>query len=41
MKGFAEMIPGAQFVMIPDAGHMAPMEQPELVNAAIRQFLGR
>jgi pimeloyl-ACP methyl ester carboxylesterase len=41
MKGFTEMIPGAEFVMITDAGHMAPMEKPELVNAAIRQFLSR
>jgi len=40
MKAFAELIPQAQFVMIPGAGHMAPMEQPALVNSALRQFLG-
>ena len=39
MKAFAELIPQAEFVMIPNAGHMAPMEQPELVNAALRRFL--
>jgi pimeloyl-ACP methyl ester carboxylesterase len=26
-------------VEIPAAGHMAPMEQPEQVNAALLQFL--
>jgi pimeloyl-ACP methyl ester carboxylesterase len=40
MKAMAERIPHAKYVAIPDAGHMAPMEQPALVNDAIRQFLG-
>lgn len=40
MKTLAERIPHARFVVIPDAGHMAPMEQPAVVNDAIRQFLG-
>lgn len=40
MKAFAELIPQSEFVMIPNAGHMAPMEQPELVNAALRRFIG-
>lgn len=39
MRGLAEAIPGSQFVEVPQAGHMAPLEQPEAVNAAIRQFL--
>ena len=39
MKIIAEQIPNAKFVVIPNAGHMAPMEQPETVNAAIRQFM--
>jgi len=39
MKSFAVQIPGAVFVEIPLAGHMAPMEQPRLVNAALRAFL--
>jgi pimeloyl-ACP methyl ester carboxylesterase len=39
MRGIAEGIRGAQFVEIPDAGHMAPLENPEAVNAAINQFL--
>jgi pimeloyl-ACP methyl ester carboxylesterase len=40
MKSIAEKIPNAQFVQVPRAGHMSPMEQPEIVNAAIRKFLG-
>ena len=40
MKSIADLIPNAEFVQIPNAGHMAPMEQPELVNAAIRRFVG-
>lgn len=39
MKAFSELIPQARFALIPRAGHMSPMEQPEAVNAAIRQFL--
>ena len=39
MKSFAEMMPNARFVSIPNAGHMAPMENPTAVNAAIREFL--
>lgn len=40
MQGFAERIPGATCVVIPNAGHMSPMEQPTLFNAALRAFLG-
>jgi pimeloyl-ACP methyl ester carboxylesterase len=32
-------IPGAQLVVIPGAGHMTPIEQPEAVTAAIRDWL--
>lgn len=34
-------IPNAQLEIIPNAGHMSPMENPDAVNAAIRKFLGR
>jgi pimeloyl-ACP methyl ester carboxylesterase len=34
-------IPRSEVVLIRNAGHMSPMEQPEQVNAAIRQFLDR
>ena len=39
MRSIADSIPGAQFVVIPDAGHMAPLEAPSAVNAAIEGFL--
>ena len=39
MKAFASALPSARFVLIPDAGHMAPMENPDVVNRAIREFL--
>lgn len=38
-KQMASNIPGARFVAIADAGHLSPMENPEAVNAAIRDFL--
>ncbi len=39
MKADAERVPGARLVIIPRAGHMAPMERPAAVNAAIAEFL--
>jgi 3-oxoadipate enol-lactonase len=39
MLQIAESLPNAQFVEIADAGHMAPLERPEAVNVAIRQFV--
>lgn len=39
MKAFAELLPNSRFVLIPNAGHMAPMENPSAVNAAMREFL--
>lgn len=38
MRSIAEAIPNAQFVEIEGAGHMAPVEKPEAVNAALSQF---
>jgi 3-oxoadipate enol-lactonase len=32
----AQRIPGARLVTVPDAGHMVNLEQPELVNALLR-----
>ena len=34
------LIPGSRLSVIDDSGHMAPMEQPSLVNRAMRQWLG-
>jgi pimeloyl-ACP methyl ester carboxylesterase len=41
MRGIAEAIPQARFVEIAGAGHMAPLEKPEEVNAVIRALLRR
>lgn len=41
MEGIAKAIPGAGYVAIAGAGHMAPLEKPAEVSAAIRQFLGK
>jgi pimeloyl-ACP methyl ester carboxylesterase len=35
----AERIPGASLRIIPEAGHMVMMEQPESVNSALKSFL--
>ena len=39
MRQIAAQMPRATFVEIPAAGHMAPLERPAEVNAAIREFL--
>ena len=35
----AEAIPGSQFIVLPNVGHLAALEAPEKVNAAIDKFL--
>ena len=39
MKEIAEALPNSRFAVIPNAGHMAPMENPTAVNTAIHEFL--
>ncbi len=39
MRKLAESIPQAQFTVVPDAGHMAPLENPAFVNGSIAAFL--
>jgi pimeloyl-ACP methyl ester carboxylesterase len=39
MRGIAGTIPRAQFAVIPDAGHVSPMENPRALNAAVSGFL--
>ena len=39
MRELIKSMPQAQFVEVPHAGHMSPLEQPKLVNSAIEQFL--
>jgi len=41
MRQIAERLPSARFVEIADAGHMSPLERPDAVNTAIRQFVGQ
>ncbi|HTN77748.1 MAG TPA: alpha/beta fold hydrolase [Pirellulaceae bacterium] len=41
MRGIAAAIPGAEFLEVPDAGHMAPLENPAVVNAALSAFIKR
>ena len=39
MKSIADKIPNANFVLVEGAGHMTPIENPQSVNKAIRDFL--
>ena len=39
MRTIATAIPNAGLAVIPSAGHMSPLENPEAVNTAIREFL--
>src|SRR3954454_22995469 len=41
MEAIAKAIPNAEFVMIPDSGHMTTMENPAAVNRAMVQFIER
>ncbi len=34
-------IPGSQYRVVPQAAHMSPLENPEVVNAHLLEFLGR
>ena len=39
MKTIADAIPGAEYVVIPDAGHMSTMENPKAANSAVVGFV--
>jgi 3-oxoadipate enol-lactonase len=39
MEAMAGAIPGARFKVVPDAGHMPPLENPAVFNAELRRFL--
>ena len=41
VQSMAEHIPGAKFTIIPKAGHVSNLEQPELFNQSIQEFLGK
>ena len=38
-KAMAQRIPAARYVEVERAGHLAPLEQPDRVAAAVREFL--
>ena len=35
----SQQIPHSRFALVPDAGHLAPLEQPDIVNKLIDEFL--
>ena len=41
MKKMAEKIKNSKFFIVPKAGHMAPLENPEFVNEKIENFLNK
>ena len=38
-KSMADKIPSANFVLVEGSGHMTPIENPQEVNKAIKDFL--
>jgi pimeloyl-ACP methyl ester carboxylesterase len=38
-RRIARCLPGARFAVVPDAGHLAPLERPAQTGAVIRDFL--
>jgi pimeloyl-ACP methyl ester carboxylesterase len=40
-REIAQLVPGARLVVVPRCGHMLTMEQPEAVNALLREWLAR
>ena len=38
-RSLAQAIPGARFALIPEAGHLTPMEQPTVTGRAVGEFL--
>ncbi len=41
MREFQALVPGSVVRVVPDAGHVSNVDQPEAFNAAIREFLGQ
>jgi 3-oxoadipate enol-lactonase len=41
MEKMAGKIPGAEYVLMPDCGHLGPMDRPDAFNAILLGFLQR
>lgn len=41
IKEFADQFPNSDFAIVPRAGHMSPIENPEFVNTIIENFLNK
>lgn len=41
MRGLVDAIPDSVWVEVPEAGHMSPLENPEVVNTSMQEFLMR
>jgi len=41
MERMAQKIPGAEYVLLQDCGHLGPMDRPAAFNAALAAFLAR
>jgi len=41
MRDMAAVMPNAEFIELAEAGHMAPLEQPDAFNERVREFLGK
>jgi proline iminopeptidase len=39
MREFMQLVPGSSLTVIPDAGHVSNVDQPEAFNAAVNDFL--
>jgi pimeloyl-ACP methyl ester carboxylesterase len=39
MEEIAALIPGAEYRLIPNTGHMIPVEQPKPLDALLSRFL--
>ena len=41
MKLMSDKIPGSEFHIIENAGHLSPIERPDIVNPILEKFLGK
>jgi pimeloyl-ACP methyl ester carboxylesterase len=41
MRAMSEKIHGSNFIVVPGAGHLTPVEQPESINAILKSFIGQ